>query len=137
MLEEEKSKVAKLEQILANKENQVGQLESVLAQNNSDALDSLIVQSGSKPPTKVKEEPKDFDAEIEQPPAVQIKPEPIFEELDNVPIPAKAGRPKRVKKLAPESPEPLSKTPSQENILHEEIYEIVNNCHKLIPCHTP
>ena len=59
---------------------------------------------------------KDFDAEIEQPPAVQIKPEPIFEELDNVPIPAKAGRPKRVKKLAPESPEPLSKTPSQENI---------------------
>ena len=33
MLEEEKSKVAKLEQILANKENQVGQLESVLAQS--------------------------------------------------------------------------------------------------------
>ena len=26
--------------------------------DNSDALDSLIVQSGSKPPTKVKEEPK-------------------------------------------------------------------------------
>lgn len=119
MLDEEKSKVAKLEQMLANKENQVGQLESVLAQNNSDALDSLIVQSGSKPPTKVKEEPKDFDTEIEQPPAVQIKPEPIFEELDNVlpkPIPTKAGRPKRVKKLAPESPEPLSNTPSQENI---------------------
>ena len=61
---------------------------------------------------------KDFDAEIEQPPAVQIKPEPTFEvdSLDNVPIPAKAGRPKRVKKLAPESPEPLSKTPLQENI---------------------
>ena len=86
--------------------------------SHSDALDSLIVQSGSKPPTKVKEEPqgtllayfmleyrifrllfyqknnnvdngKDFDAEIEHPPAVQIKPEPIFEELDNVPIPAK------------------------------------------------
>merc|ERR1712137_38811 len=116
MLEEEKSKVLKLEQMLTNKENQVGQLESVLAQNNSDALDSLIVQSGSKPQTKVKEEPKDFDAEIEQPPAVQIKPEPVFEELDNVPVPAKAGRPKRVKKLAPESPEPLSMTPSTENI---------------------
>ena len=33
LLDEEKSKVAKLEQILANKENQVGQLESVLAQS--------------------------------------------------------------------------------------------------------
>ena len=50
-----------------------------------------------------------------QPPVVQIKPEPIFEEIDNVPQ-TKAGRPKRVKKLAPESPEPLSKTPSTENI---------------------
>ena len=77
MLEEEKTKVLKLEQMLANKENEVGQLESVLAQSkytffgltaldhsfkmfldNSDALDSLIVQSGSKPATKVKEEPK-------------------------------------------------------------------------------
>ena len=76
MLEEEKTKVQKLEQMLANKENEVGQLESVLAQSeytsfslpilnkyyklfldNSDALDSLIVQSGQKPATKVKEEP--------------------------------------------------------------------------------
>ena len=35
MLEDEKAKVLKLEQMLASKENQVGQLESVLAQSKS------------------------------------------------------------------------------------------------------
>ena len=48
MLEEEKTKVLKLEQMLANKENEVGQLESVLAQSKYTSFNTPSPEQSNK-----------------------------------------------------------------------------------------
>ena len=48
MLEEEKTKVLKLEQMLANKENEVGQLESVLAQSKYTSFSTPSLEQSNK-----------------------------------------------------------------------------------------